>query len=110
MKLDNLNSDLKTGYNITGNRYPAAKTALVTRLLIQMISNRSFCNPKTRSIPAVSALIQVKTQFLQTALVQTRKRSEQAEVGQSPTLLALRFAAGVLSILRGYFRALSPMK
>jgi hypothetical protein len=35
---------------------------------------------------------------------------EQAEVGQSPTLLALRFATGVLRILRGYFRAFLPMK
>ncbi|QJD97713.1 hypothetical protein HH214_18450 [Mucilaginibacter robiniae] len=30
------------------------------------------------------------------------KEKEQAEVGQSPTLLALRFAMGVLRILRGY--------
>src|SRR5438552_3554343 len=37
------------------------------------------------------------------AVVASRKRSEQAEVGQSPTLLALRFATGVLRILRGYF-------
>ena len=37
-------------------------------------------------------------------------KKEQAEVGQSPTLLALRFATGVLRILRGYFRAFLPMK
>jgi hypothetical protein len=29
---------------------------------------------------------------------------EQAEVGRSPALLALRYAAGVLRILRGYLR------
>jgi hypothetical protein len=38
------------------------------------------------------------------------KEKEQAEVGQSPTLLALRFATGVLRILRGYFRAFLPMR
>lgn len=38
------------------------------------------------------------------------KHKEQAEVGQSPTLLALRFATGGLRILRGYFRAFLPMK
>ncbi|MGF7080805.1 hypothetical protein [Mucilaginibacter sp. UYCu711] len=38
------------------------------------------------------------------------KEREQAEVGQSPTLLALRFATGGLRILRGYFRAFLPMK
>ena len=32
------------------------------------------------------------------------EKKEQAEVGRSPTLLALRFAAGVLRILRGYFK------
>jgi len=32
------------------------------------------------------------------------KHKEQAEVGRSPTLLALRYAAGVLRILRGYLR------
>ena len=39
-----------------------------------------------------------------------RESGEQAEVGQSPTLLALRFATGVLRILRGYFRAFPPME
>jgi hypothetical protein len=38
------------------------------------------------------------------------EEKEQAEVGQSPTLLALRFATGVLSILRGYFTAFLPAK
>jgi hypothetical protein len=38
------------------------------------------------------------------------KEKEQAEVGRSPTLLALRFATGVLRILRGYFRAFLPMR
>jgi hypothetical protein len=38
------------------------------------------------------------------------KEEEQAEVGQSPTLLALRFTTEVLRILRGYFRAFLPMK
>jgi hypothetical protein len=37
-------------------------------------------------------------------LVLFLKKKEQAEVGRSPTLLALRFAAGVLRILRGYFK------
>jgi hypothetical protein len=32
------------------------------------------------------------------------KHKEQAEVGQRPTLLALRFAKGVLRILRGYLK------
>lgn len=34
--------------------------------------------------------------------VQTKIRLEQAEAGRSPALLALRFATGVLRILRGY--------
>ncbi|MFD1255899.1 hypothetical protein ACFQ3S_03750 [Mucilaginibacter terrae] len=38
------------------------------------------------------------------------KEKEQAEVGQSPTLLALRVATGVLRILRGYFRAFLLVK
>jgi len=38
------------------------------------------------------------------------KEKEQAEVGQSPTLLALRFATGVLRILPGYFTAFLPAK
>ncbi|WP_184549409.1 hypothetical protein [Mucilaginibacter sp. FT3.2] len=38
------------------------------------------------------------------------KAKEQAEVGQSPTLLALRFATRVLRILRGYFMAFTPME
>jgi hypothetical protein len=32
------------------------------------------------------------------------EKHKQAEVGRSPTLLALRYAAGVLRILRGYLR------
>lgn len=35
---------------------------------------------------------------------------EQAGVGRSPTLLTLRFATGVLRILRGYFAALLVVK
>ena len=31
-------------------------------------------------------------------------KKEQAEAGRSPALLALRYAAGVLRILRGYLR------
>ncbi|QEM15756.1 hypothetical protein DIU38_006300 [Mucilaginibacter sp. P4] len=38
------------------------------------------------------------------------KHKEQAEVGRSPTLLALRYRYGVLRILRGYFRAFLPVK
>ena len=38
------------------------------------------------------------------------EKKEQAEVGRSPTLLALRFATGVLRILRGYFRVFLPMR
>ena len=37
-------------------------------------------------------------------------KKEQAEVGQSPTLLALRYRYGVLRILRGYFTAFLPAK
>jgi hypothetical protein len=37
-------------------------------------------------------------------------RKEQAEVGQSPTLLAICAANGVLRILRGYFTAFLPAK
>jgi hypothetical protein len=37
----------------------------------------------------------------------TAKAGEQAEVGQSPTLLALRFATGVLSIPKVYFAPLT---
>ena len=36
--------------------------------------------------------------------VQTKNRLEQAEAGRSPALLALRYAAGVLRILRGYLK------
>jgi hypothetical protein len=38
------------------------------------------------------------------------KHKEQAEVGQSPTLLALRYATGVLRILRGYFTGFLPVE
>lgn len=38
------------------------------------------------------------------------KEKEQAEVGRSPTLLALRYRYGVLRILRGYFRAFLLVK
>jgi hypothetical protein len=115
-------------YDMTGDlindRNPAAKGALVIQVLIQKISNSSFCNTKTLSIPVISALRPVKRKFLQNTLVQTRKRSvslksvnlfqdvsfEQAEVGQSPTLLAICAANGVLRILRGYFTAFLPAK
>jgi hypothetical protein len=42
--------------------------------------------------------------------VQTKIRLEQAEAGQSPALLALRYATGVLRILRGYLKMFLPMK
>jgi hypothetical protein len=42
--------------------------------------------------------------------VQTKIRLEQAEVGQSPTLLAICAANGGLRILQGYFTAFLPMK
>ncbi len=38
------------------------------------------------------------------------KHKEQAEVGQSPTLLAICAANGVLRILQGYFTAFLPAK
>lgn len=38
------------------------------------------------------------------------EEKEQAEVGQSPTLLAICAANGVLRILRGYFTAFLPAK
>jgi hypothetical protein len=41
--------------------------------------------------------------YLYNSKVLSRNRKEQAEAGRSPALLALRFAAGVLRILRGYF-------
>ncbi|XHR94998.1 hypothetical protein ACFJIV_32985 [Mucilaginibacter sp. UC70_90] len=39
-----------------------------------------------------------------------QEEKEQAEVGQSPTLLAICAANGVLRILRGYFAAFLPAK
>jgi hypothetical protein len=38
------------------------------------------------------------------------EEKEQAEVGQSPTLLAICAANGVLGILQGYFTAFLPAK
>jgi hypothetical protein len=42
--------------------------------------------------------------------VQTKNRLEQAEAGRSPALLALRYAAGVLRILRGYLKMFLSVK